>query len=133
MQLWKKKLLDSNWVKREPASVESIAALENQIGADMPVCYRKFLLWSDGGRGKVNQSYLKLLSCEEVVAQHKGYRIAEYLPGFILIGNDGGDCFYFLRSSDSSDLSVMMFLSGAFFEDEGEMVGSSFEAFILSL
>lgn len=133
MLLWEKKLLDSNWEKREPASVEAIAAAESQIGADMPVCYRKFLLWSDGGRGKVNQSYLKLLSCDEMVAQHNGYRIADYLPGFILIGNDGGDCFYFLKSNGSADSNVMMFLSGAFFEDEAEVVGSSIESFILSL
>lgn len=130
MQTWKEKLVSSDWKTTMPAKLELILDLEANVGCKIPRELKEFLSWSNGGEGYVNGEFLRLFSCEEIVKQNNDYKVGEFLSGYILIGNDGGDCFYFVKDDVANDSSVLMLLSGAFFEDEIEVLGKTFSDFL---
>ena len=117
------------WVSAKPATVEMIGRVERALDCRVPDSYREFLLLSDGIEG-AGPGYLRLLGCEKMCDDNNGYQVGEYLPGYLMIGSDGGSCFYFMRKNSPHDSEVFMLLSGAFFEDEAESMGPFGEAFV---
>ena len=92
-----------------PASAEEIHAFEKGASMSLPVEYRDFLRISDGGEGFVGPAgYAMLWKVSELLPFNHEYEAAEYAPGLLLFGsNGGGEAFAFdLRFPDKPIVSV---------------------------
>ena len=45
----------------------------------MPYQYKRFLLWSNGGEGKLGDNYIYIWAIEDIVAYNNDYGIHKYL------------------------------------------------------
>lgn len=87
-------LLGTTWHRNPPGSALQLAHAEQATGRRLPDDYREMMLWSNGGEGRVGQSYLSLWSVGELATLNASYSIARWLPQVLAIGSDGGDeCF----------------------------------------
>ena len=72
-------------------SAHAIAECERHFGQEFPNDYRDFMMFSNGGEGFVGpNSHLRLWKIEELSEMNDGYEVAQYLPGGLLFGTDGG-------------------------------------------
>lgn len=80
---------------RRGAAPAAIEATERRLGATLSADHRAFLMQSDGLEGFVGpNAYLMLWSAHEIAELNEGYATAEFAPGLILVGTDGGDTGY---------------------------------------
>lgn len=70
-----------------PASTAAIRQAETDYGALLPKAYVSLLKVANGG---TTQGNLSILSVEECVQRNSDYEVAEYMPGYFMIGDDGG-------------------------------------------
>jgi|SRR5262249_7932906 len=74
-----------------PAVSASIEAFEREACVVLPTEYRQFLQVSDGGVGIVGPAgYAMLWRVNDLLRFNKEYEVAEYAPGLLLFGSDGG-------------------------------------------
>src|SRR4051794_39118325 len=69
-----------------PASVQAILGVSQYLPADLPEDYSALLAQADG----VAANHFTLFSCEELPERNATFEIGKYLPGFVIIGGDGG-------------------------------------------
>src|SRR5437773_835061 len=55
-----------------------------------PADYAAFMTEQDGGEGSVGPFYLSLWRAADLVERNLGYGVAEFAPGLVLFGSDGG-------------------------------------------
>jgi cell wall assembly regulator SMI1 len=79
-----------------PASNEGIAAAEAELGRVLPEHYREFLSAADGCEGSLGHGYVALWSVGVIAKLDVAYAAAEFVPGLLLVGSDGGDTAYAL-------------------------------------
>jgi hypothetical protein len=77
---------------RPPASVEVVRSVERATGVVFPADYVDFMTESNGAEGPIGNSaaYLSLWPIEKIVPLNADYRAAEFWPGLVLFGSDGG-------------------------------------------
>lgn len=73
-----------------PADAASIQQFESESGLRLPEDYRQLLRHTDGGEGFVGNAYVILWRVGELLEMNRGYQVAEFAPGLLLIGSDGG-------------------------------------------
>ena len=72
------------------ASSQSVAVLRKSFPG-IPEDYFAFLQTFDGGEGVVgSNAYLMLWRASELFELNEAYEVAQYAPGLLLIGSDGG-------------------------------------------
>ena len=76
--------------RNPPAEVAVIRQFEAESGIRLPDDYAKFLQQADGGEGSVGNAYVILWRVEELIEMNKAYQVAEYAPGLLFFGSDGG-------------------------------------------
>jgi len=74
----------------EGASSAATQAAATALKAKFPSDYVAFLEATNGGEGMIGETYLMLWSAEELPEMNASYQVAEYAPGLLLIGSDGG-------------------------------------------
>lgn len=91
----KKNSLDeylNDWNLKDPANKETISEVEKSIGFTLPNQYKEFLLHSNGIEVSIGQnSYLVIWPINDLIELNNAYEVAEFAPGLILFGSDGGD------------------------------------------
>ncbi|MBX3445012.1 MAG: SMI1/KNR4 family protein [Planctomyces sp.] len=82
---------------RSPASDESIASAEAELGHALPSDYVEFVKITNGGEGPLGpDAYIMFWPVEELAKWNRAYDVHLYAPGFLLIGTDlGGEAFGF--------------------------------------
>ncbi len=127
-------LNDRNWFKNQPAKAEIIQNLKNEVKG-LPEAYYCFLLYSDGGAGKISiePGWFQIWPSTEVIALNKGYEIEKNIPGFFGFGsNGGGELLAFdLRSNKKCELVMIPFIPMS--EDEAIVIANDFEEFIKAI
>jgi hypothetical protein len=74
-----------------PANLSDIRLFEEEYGRPLPVDYVAFLMYANGGNGFVDgHSYISLWRVEEITKLNDAYKVAEYMPGLLVFGSDGG-------------------------------------------
>ncbi|AIO75514.1 TPA: SMI1/KNR4 family protein [Burkholderia multivorans] len=88
-------LFGVGYQKNAPSTPAEIATLETTLGISLPLDYKDFLTWSNGGEGQVGDLYLSMWTIEQVIELNALYSITTRMgKGFVGIGTDGGDyCF----------------------------------------
>lgn len=69
-----------------PASPLAIALANEQLPAGLPQPYAAFLAQSNG----LLADHLYLYQAEDIAERNATYEVAEYAPGYVAIGDDGG-------------------------------------------
>lgn len=69
-----------------PASEAAISQAEAEYGGPLPGDYVRLVRRANGGTTNGN---LSILEIEECVERNSDYEVAEYLPGYFMIGDDG--------------------------------------------
>jgi hypothetical protein len=102
----------SNFECRAPADDSAIRRFEQESGDCLPEDYKQFLRHSDGGQGFVlSSAYLILWPVEQLLEMNKAYEVAEYAPGLVLFGSDGGgEALAFDMRSDAKPVVVVPFV-----------------------
>lgn len=78
-----------------PGNGEALNELQAKLVPHLPLDYVEFMMKSNGGEGGVGQnSYLVLWTVEEIEPCNEGYGVAEFAPGLVVFGSNGGDTAY---------------------------------------
>jgi hypothetical protein len=86
-----------------------VEAAQRFLGVVFPTEYRTFIVDFNGTEGNNDHiGYLSLWSLDRVVALQEAYAVAEFAPGLLLIGSDGGDAAiaYDMRMSEPALVEV---------------------------
>lgn len=83
-------VISKEFVTKGASADGAIEAAEAALGIAFPDDYRLFLARFGGGEGFVGEHYLVLWTPTELAPFNRDYEIAEYAPGLVAIGSDGG-------------------------------------------
>lgn len=97
--------LREKFTLRPPASRSVIAREEKEYGRSLPREYVELLQVSDG---MYTDGNLSILGAEGVVQRNLDYEVQVYLPGFFMIGDDGGGNAILLNLGDRRIYEVGM-------------------------
>lgn len=77
---------------RRPGATEAaIDQVRAYAELELPKEYLDFLRSSNGAEGQVGRKgYVHLFAAEEIPKLDEGFGLREFLPGFLLVGSDGG-------------------------------------------
>jgi len=112
----------------DPASEDQIAAFERTERISLPSRYRDFLKMGNGGEGPVGEfGYASFWKIEEIAGLNRDYHVQEYLPGYLVIGSDGGGEAFAIKRDEAVYVQVpFVGLS----EEDCVIMGNSFEDFL---
>jgi hypothetical protein len=119
--------------QNEPASEMSIASLEQILEFRLPKTYRALLNRSNGCEGFVaGNNFIVIWPIEQIAELNDAYGVAEFAPGLVLFGSDGGDAgFAFDRRSEGLPIVEVPFIGMSL--SEAKLRGNSFEEFLMAL
>lgn len=81
------------------APSQAIHDVAERLATVFPTDYVAFMQESNGGEGALgSKSHLQLWPIETLVARNEAYNTAQYFPGFVFLGSDGGAEAIALRS-----------------------------------
>ncbi|QIU94519.1 SMI1/KNR4 family protein [Bacteroides faecium] len=72
-------VIESKWYKKDGANTAFIEDVEKQLNTTLPKQYKSFLLWSNGGEGKLGDNYIYIWAIEDIIAYNHDYGIQKYL------------------------------------------------------
>jgi len=90
---------------QDAATDQQIAEAENEMGVKFSEEYRRLLTYSDG---LFANDIVKLYSTDEIAERNGTYEIAEYLPGYLMIGDDSGGYGIFLDAGSNPSPVYLM-------------------------
>lgn len=122
---------DRDWRAVPGATEASLARLAAASPITLPNEYLRFLAYSDGGEGPlaVQPYYFQIDPAEEAALALEDRRHAEFFPGFIIIGSNGGGEYVALDVRGSSPWPVIMIdmVAGP---ESAQVIAPHFEAFM---
>lgn len=80
----------AKFVPNARAAGNGFGAIERHFGCVLPGQYKEFMAARDGGEGFVGDNYLVVWRIGELIEFNKDYQVAEFAPGLVLFGTDGG-------------------------------------------
>jgi hypothetical protein len=119
--------------QNKPASEMSVVALEQTLGFRLPKAYRALMNRSNGYEGFVaGNNFIVIWPVEEIVELNDGSGVAEFAPGLVLFGSDGGGTgFAFDRRKEGLPVVEVPFIGMSL--SEAKLRGNSFEEFLMAL
>lgn len=115
----------SKWFEWDPpASDAAIREAERENGGPLPAAYLELVRIHNGGS---TQGNLSILPVEDCVQRNADYEVAEYMPGYFMIGDDGGGTAIVLNEQDGRIHEVSM---GVMDEQFAQLSADSLEEFL---
>lgn len=116
---------ENKWYKKDGANIDSIEKTEKLLNTIFPESYKSFLLWSNGGEGIINNTYIYLWAVEDLIPYNEDYKTQNYLnKEYFAFGMDG-DTGYIFHLPDYSiykvefgdmDIESLIFIASSFTE-----------------
>lgn len=124
----------ATWDRRPPATESAIQVLVANCDFELPEEYLTILRYSNGGEGPlcIEPWYFRICSAEEVVTFNRSYDVDKYLPGYFVIGSDGGDDLLAIRKRDRPPFPVYMVPSYMLSEGDVVQIAYDFEMFAMA-
>lgn len=95
---------------RNPGATDAaIGDCESALSVELPSDFKRFLKLSNGGEGPIGtSSYLQLWRVEQIPSRNDDYGVAEFAPGIVIFGSDGGSEAYAFdyRRSEAQVISI---------------------------
>ncbi|WP_431286486.1 SMI1/KNR4 family protein [Roseateles chitinivorans] len=79
-----------DWEINAGASPHDIDRVNAEYGGRLPADYLRFIALHDGGEGFVGDNFLVMFRIGELAQFNREYETADYAPGLLLFGSDGG-------------------------------------------
>ena len=118
-----KRELEALYPLNDPATSQAIKMLPPEWYSLYP-SYLQFLELSNGLFG----DEITLLEAEDIEQRNIDYEVKEYLPNFLMIGDNGGGVAILMDNKNQNIFAVGM---GVMSEDSLEKISSSLEDFLL--
>ena len=118
-----KRELEALYTLNDPATSQAIKMLPPEWYSLYP-SYLQFLELSNGLFG----DEITLLEAEDIEQRNIDYEVKEYLPNFLMIGDNGGGVAILMDNKNQNIFAVDM---GVMSEDSLEKISSSLEDFLL--
>jgi len=117
-----------DWLDKATAPIQEsrLEELERAVRGGLPPSYRALLQVSDGAI----VGGWKLYSSAELLERNATYRIQEFMPGYLLVGDNGGGRGLFLRTESPLDFRTFVVGFGALSDEEARAVAPSFEEWL---
>ena len=115
--------LEALYTLNNPATSQAIKMLTSRVAYLYP-SYLQFLELSNGLFG----DEITLLEAEDIQQRNIDYEVKEYLPNFLMIGDNGGGVAILMDNKNQNIFAVGM---GVMSEDSLEKISSSLEDFLL--
>lgn len=113
---------------KDGVSEASLLQAEADLSVSLPDDYRAFVRRNNGGAGVIGEQYVELWKVEELRRLNDDYGTAEFRPGFLLIGsNGGGESFAFDMRSVPWNMVMLPFIGDV---EDAIPVGRSFTEFL---
>lgn len=102
----------------------------------MPYQYKRFLLWSNGGEGKLGDNYIYIWAIEDIVAYNNDYGIHKYLQKEYLAFGMDGDIGYIFHLPNNSiyrvdlgdlDIASIKYIAPSFDDFLGKAIYLNFD------
>jgi hypothetical protein len=106
-----------------PANLEALLRAQQQIKLTFPVEYINLLRCSNGFFVP-NVASLLLYSVDELLERNETYEVQEYLPGWIMIGDDGGGQGIFIHHRDTNAQPFINGMGSMLITDAQSLAGS---------
>ncbi|WP_210367570.1 SMI1/KNR4 family protein [Bacillus sp. REN3] len=113
-------------IKNQPASDSKILEVENLLDVKLPNVFKVLLKQSDGFS---IDGGLIIYGTEDLVERNETWEVAEYAPGYISIGDDGGGN-VFLMLQDVDTIAVLVVDSGDMNPHNASLITSDFSCWI---
>ena len=119
------------WTCNSPANEEEIQKLVSHFGDDLPTDYLKLLRFCNGGEGDLASEPVLffLWSTSEAIELNQIYEISEFLPGYVMFGDDRANEFFGFRDN-ATDTKVYMIPKIVMSEEDAIVVAETFAEFI---
>lgn len=108
----------------KPSAEYDIRRYELHSSTVIPRQYALFLLCSNGLCVYDDKKSLTLYALDELSEQNKTYEVKEYLPGWLMIGDDGGGRGIFVKLDDDSAQPYLMGM-GSMLMDEARTLADN--------
>src|SRR5262245_45895679 len=120
-----------HWFAKPGAIDIDIQQAELELHVNLPLDYKQFLSWSNGGEGYIGTTYFSFWAIQKLKELNVSYRINHYLLGILGIGTDGGgECFALdFRSNPSAPAFVQIPLGDLDIESVTRIASSLQERF----
>jgi SMI1 / KNR4 family (SUKH-1) len=117
--------------KKGPANNKMLDQILAELDFTPPEDYLRFIEKSNGAEGFINESYLQLLSIEELKEFNIMHKTDKYAPGYFIVGSNLGGIAYAFDKKESKIVAfehVSMLIS-----DKPEILGNNFLGFLVRL
>ena len=121
------------WFRSDGASVEALAKLKSCAAVPLPESYLALLAHSNGGEGPlaVQPCYFQLDPAETVAAGIEAGAHAEFFPGFLMIGSNGGGEFVAFDLRKPAPWPVVAIdMTNADLAESVQPIAADFDAFL---
>lgn len=108
-----------------PADPADIAAAQEDLGKAIPPAYAELLAISNGLSAVGG---LTLLEAEDIAQRNRDYEVAEYLPDYVMIGDDSGGVAILMKHGAETIFEVDM---GVMDESDIEVSANSLEELLV--
>lgn len=117
--------------KNPPATQEQIDQLQVDLGVILPPDYVEYARATNGADGAVGvNGYVSLWPIDEVAQLNKNYRVADFAPGLVLFGSDGGgEAFAFDARDGGMEIVQVPFVGMSLFEIQ--LLAKTFGEFLM--
>ena len=120
------------WRGAPPASAASVERLVASSPVRLPSDYLAFLAVSDGGEGDlgVEPGWIVFWSSEKVIELNSSYAVAEFAPGLLGLGSNGGGELIALDTSAGAPYPVVSVPFVPMAREEARPICESFAALV---
>jgi hypothetical protein len=122
-----------NEFERVPgADKRVLKELSSFATSGLPSDYVQLLRFSNGTSGWLRGRYLIVYSVDEVVAVNRAHATAQYVPGRLIFGSNGGGTSYLLDLGESPTTNVYRCEDVDLSDEASDRIAGSIEEFIRS-
>jgi hypothetical protein len=105
--------------QNNPAQLEEINIVENQLGLVLPEAFRDLLSTANGF---INGNGIGLFGTDELVERNQTLEVNEYAKGYVAIGDDSGDKVFLMKSEREAKKVIAVDCGYMNPEDEPEII-----------
>ncbi len=113
--------------KNNPAKVDEIKSVQNELGLVLPKIYQDLLSITNGF---IKTKGIGLYGTDELVERNQTWEVAEYAKGYVAIGDDSGGKVFLMKSTITAKEVIAVDCGYMNPEDEPEIITSDFDQWI---
>lgn len=104
---------------------ELLLNVEKELNIMMPAFYKQFIKSNNLYESKLFNNLTLLYGLDDLCTRNNDYQIQQYMPGFLLMGDDSGGYGIVIRANNSADNNIYLVGFGSLGEDDVSIIAQS--------